>query len=187
MRDDTHVSDNGGNLSGGQRQRIALARAAYCRSDIYLMDQPFSALDAHTAKKVYRNLVGQGSMLNSKTRIVATDCQELIADADFVIELENGAVKYFGPGRSPYMSKIKLISSSISNSGDIDNSNVHAPKSTNKVLQIRTQDATDSTMQSDEQLIANKFLYMQEGGIKFLILGVALVFCSVGNNCNQEY
>jgi ABC-type multidrug transport system fused ATPase/permease subunit len=40
--------DAGVNLSGGQRQRLALARALYRRADIYLLDDPLSAVDTHT-------------------------------------------------------------------------------------------------------------------------------------------
>ena len=43
----------GTNLSGGQRQRIAIARAVYNDADIYLFDDPLSAVDAHVAKHLF--------------------------------------------------------------------------------------------------------------------------------------
>lgn len=47
--DMTEIGQRGLNMSGGQKQRIQLARAVYNDADIYLLDDPFSAVDAHTA------------------------------------------------------------------------------------------------------------------------------------------
>lgn len=47
--DMTEIGERGLNMSGGQKQRIQLARAVYNDADIYLLDDPFSAVDAHTA------------------------------------------------------------------------------------------------------------------------------------------
>lgn len=45
----TEIGQRGLNMSGGQKQRIQLARAVYNDADVYLLDDPFSAVDAHTA------------------------------------------------------------------------------------------------------------------------------------------
>lgn len=50
----TEIGERGINMSGGQKQRIQLARAMYADADIYLLDDPFSALDAHTAAKLFK-------------------------------------------------------------------------------------------------------------------------------------
>jgi ATP-binding cassette subfamily C (CFTR/MRP) protein 1 len=47
------IGDKGVNLSGGQRARISLARALYSDADIYLLDDPLSAVDAHVGKHLY--------------------------------------------------------------------------------------------------------------------------------------
>jgi ABC-type multidrug transport system fused ATPase/permease subunit len=52
--DQTEIGERGINLSGGQKQRIQLARALYKNSDIYLLDDPFSAVDAHTGSHLFR-------------------------------------------------------------------------------------------------------------------------------------
>lgn len=52
--DQTEIGERGINLSGGQKQRIQLARALYQDSDIYLLDDPFSAVDAHTGSQLFR-------------------------------------------------------------------------------------------------------------------------------------
>lgn len=52
--DQTEIGERGINLSGGQKQRVQLARAVYSDADIYLLDDPFSALDAHTAATLFK-------------------------------------------------------------------------------------------------------------------------------------
>ncbi|KAI3684201.1 hypothetical protein L6452_33422 [Arctium lappa] len=52
-RDLTEIGQRGINMSGGQKQRIQLARAVYNDADIYLLDDPFSAVDAHTAATLF--------------------------------------------------------------------------------------------------------------------------------------
>jgi ABC-type bacteriocin/lantibiotic exporter with double-glycine peptidase domain len=49
----TEIGQTGINLSGGQKQRIQLAGAIYNEANIYLLDDPFSAVDAHTAEVLF--------------------------------------------------------------------------------------------------------------------------------------
>ncbi len=49
----TYIGDKGVNLSGGQRARISLARAVYADADIYLLDDPLSAVDANVGRQLY--------------------------------------------------------------------------------------------------------------------------------------
>lgn len=49
----TQIGERGVNLSGGQKQRVQLARALYQNADVYLLDDPFSAVDAHTATSLF--------------------------------------------------------------------------------------------------------------------------------------
>lgn len=50
----TEIGEKGINLSGGQKARVSLARAVYADSDIILMDDPISALDANVKKKIFK-------------------------------------------------------------------------------------------------------------------------------------
>lgn len=52
--DQTIIGDRGINLSGGQKQRVQLARALYQDADVYLLDDPFSAVDAHTGSELFQ-------------------------------------------------------------------------------------------------------------------------------------
>lgn len=55
--DNTEIGEKGINLSGGQKQRISLARGVYAQTDIYLLDDPLSAVDAHVGKHIFENVV----------------------------------------------------------------------------------------------------------------------------------
>jgi len=66
----TEIGQRGINMSGGQKQRIQLARAVYNDADIYLLDDPFSAVDAHTAAALFNvrskhNKIGVFSIYNT--------------------------------------------------------------------------------------------------------------------------
>jgi ATP-binding cassette subfamily C (CFTR/MRP) protein 1 len=54
--DETEIGERGINLSGGQKQRVAIARAVYSRSDIYLFDDPLSAVDAHVGSHIFQKV-----------------------------------------------------------------------------------------------------------------------------------
>lgn len=56
------------NLSGGQRQRISLARAVYQDRDIYLLDDPLSAVDSHVAEHLFQKSIGPNSLIADKVR-----------------------------------------------------------------------------------------------------------------------
>ncbi|KAH7971518.1 hypothetical protein HPB49_025390 [Dermacentor silvarum] len=72
--DQTELGMRGVNLSGGQKQRINLARAVYQNADLYIMDDPLSAVDA-------------------QTRVLATNTLSLLPLTDMVIVLHEGRVK----------------------------------------------------------------------------------------------
>ena len=55
--DKAEIGENGGNLSGGQKQRISLARAVYNDADVYLLDDPLSAVDSKVAKHIFKNVI----------------------------------------------------------------------------------------------------------------------------------
>ncbi len=95
--DATEIGERGVNLSGGQRQRISLARAIYADADVYLLDDPLSALDAQVAHAVYDDAIL--GALKGKTRILATHRLEFVDRADRLIVLDGGVVVESGRPR----------------------------------------------------------------------------------------
>ena len=51
------------NLSGGQKQRVSLARACYAEADLYYLDDPLSAVDAHVGKHIFDHVIGPEGLL----------------------------------------------------------------------------------------------------------------------------
>jgi ABC-type multidrug transport system fused ATPase/permease subunit len=82
--DQTEVGERGISLSGGQKARLTLARAVYARADIYLLDDVLSAVDQHVGRHIINKVLGPSGILNSKTRILATNAITVLKEADFI-------------------------------------------------------------------------------------------------------
>ncbi|GLT55634.1 hypothetical protein SLA2020_287380 [Shorea laevis] len=92
--DQTVIGERGINLSGGQKQRIQIARALYQDADIYLFDDPFSAVDAHTGSHLFKEvLLG---ILKSKTVIYVTHQVEFLSAADLILVMKDGRITQAG-------------------------------------------------------------------------------------------
>ena len=71
MNADWCVVWQGINLSGGQKQRVSLARAVYQDADIYLLDDPLSAVDARVGRHIFNEVIGAEGLLRNKVRTLA--------------------------------------------------------------------------------------------------------------------
>ena len=71
--------------------RVSLARAAYSQSDIVLLDDPLSAVDAHVGKDILEHCIIQGPLAD-KTRILVTHAIPVLKHADYVYLMENGVI-----------------------------------------------------------------------------------------------
>lgn len=88
--DKTEIGERGINLSGGQKQRISLARAVYADQDIYLLDDPLSAVDAHVGKHIFEECIKKA--LKGKTIILVTHQLQYLEFCDEVVLLDEGEV-----------------------------------------------------------------------------------------------
>ena len=89
-RDSTEIGENGINLSGGQKQRVALARAVFQQADLYLLDDPLAALDAHVGADVFHSVISNKGILNTKTRILVTHNLWALKHVDRIIVIRDG-------------------------------------------------------------------------------------------------
>lgn len=94
--DKTELGANGINLSGGQKWRVTLARAIYSRASILIMDDIFSAVDAHVGRHIFEKCVA-GSICKGRTRILVTHHVALVqSKAKFIVELGEGTALHAG-------------------------------------------------------------------------------------------
>ncbi|KAH1048142.1 hypothetical protein J1N35_038926, partial [Gossypium stocksii] len=90
----TEIGQRGINMSGGQKQRIQLARAVYNDADVYLLDDPFSAVDAHTASVLFNDCVM--TALEKKTVILVTHQVEFPSQVDRILVMDGGQITQSG-------------------------------------------------------------------------------------------
>lgn len=90
--DETEIGEKGINLSGGQKQRVSLARAVYSQSDLLLLDDPLSAVDAHVGKHIFQNVIGPEGILKKETRVLVTHGIGYLPQVDDIIVLKDGKV-----------------------------------------------------------------------------------------------
>ncbi|GAV06290.1 hypothetical protein RvY_16304 [Ramazzottius varieornatus] len=93
--DATEIGERGINLSGGQKQRINIARAVYADADVYVLDDPLSAVDAHVAKHIFEHVIGPNGLLRGKSRLLVTHGAQFLPQADGVVFLRDGEMSAF--------------------------------------------------------------------------------------------
>lgn len=94
--DETEIGENGIGLSGGQASRVMLARAVYGRACTLILDDPLSAVDAHTAAHIHTKLL-RGPLCQNRTVILVTHQVQLVAQsAAKIVMLDHGKIQFDG-------------------------------------------------------------------------------------------
>ncbi|CAG7728120.1 unnamed protein product [Allacma fusca] len=94
--DKTEIGEKGINLSGGQKQRVSLARATYNDADVYLLDDPLSAVDSHVGKHIFDRVVGKHGLLRDKTRVIVTHGLTYLPQMDCIVVMNDGEISEVG-------------------------------------------------------------------------------------------
>lgn len=92
--DYTIIGERGISLSGGQRARINLARTIYRHADIYLLDDPLSAVDPHVGKHIFENCIKK--FLKDKICLLVTHQEQYLRGNDHVILMNMGRIEIQG-------------------------------------------------------------------------------------------
>lgn len=93
--DATIVGEQGSSLSGGQKARVNLARAIYKQSDIYLLDDPLSAVDTHVGKHIFEKCVKE--FLGDKICVLVTHQLQYLKNVKHVVLMNRGKIEAHGP------------------------------------------------------------------------------------------
>ncbi|XP_023170245.2 probable multidrug resistance-associated protein lethal(2)03659 isoform X2 [Drosophila hydei] len=92
--DKTIVGERGASLSGGQKARISLARAVYRKADVYLLDDPLSAVDTHVGRHLFEKCMRE--FLRRKLVILVTHQLQFLEHADLIVIMDKGRVLDIG-------------------------------------------------------------------------------------------
>eukprot|EP00123_Amoebidium_parasiticum_P018050 comp24080_c0_seq1/m.43365 comp24080_c0_seq1/g.43365 ORF comp24080_c0_seq1/g.43365 comp24080_c0_seq1/m.43365 type:complete len:1444 (-) comp24080_c0_seq1:309-4640(-) len=95
--DRTMIGERGVTLSGGQKARVSLARAVYSQADVFLSDDPLSALDAHTGREVFDMVFSKKGIMAHSARILVTHAVQYLARVDRVVVIAEGTIAFNGP------------------------------------------------------------------------------------------
>ena len=91
---DTIIGERGINISGGQKARISLARAIYSQADIYLLDDPLSAVDPQVANDIFSQCI-QG-YLKDKLVVLVTHQLQFLKSCEKILIIKNNKQFAFG-------------------------------------------------------------------------------------------
>jgi ABC-type multidrug transport system fused ATPase/permease subunit len=134
----SNVGSDGISLSGGQKQRVSLARALYLQTDLLVLDDIFSGLDADTEDQVFRRVFGSAGLLRQRqaTVVLCTHSINHLPAADHIIVLGGGSIVEQGSfdtlmAHGGYVHRLKSWESSLNKSSaekPSSKSATHKPK-----------------------------------------------------------
>ena len=176
-KDLTEIGEKGVNLSGGQKARISLARLIYNEPDIYLFDEPISAVDANVGQKIMENCIIK--YLQGKTRIIVTHALNYLKYMDKILYMKSGKIEWSGNYQEiqnqPFYSKL-LIEKDLNNNINeeySDNNSYDTIEVNDKIVKL-----TKEEKQSHKGIKFSVYLdycrYM--GGICFMI-SIIFIMC----------
>uniref|UniRef100_A0A670ZSW7 ABC-type glutathione-S-conjugate transporter n=1 Tax=Pseudonaja textilis TaxID=8673 RepID=A0A670ZSW7_PSETE len=173
----TEIGEKGINLSGGQKQRVSLARAVYSNADIYLLDDPLSAVDAHVGRHIFDKVLGPEGLLQNKTRILVTHNLSFLAQVDDIVVLEAGTVTERG-SYSTLLANSGSFAQLLNTYGN-QQDNIHEEEAMGKVI---TKDTRKKSKIHNEAPNAVKlFTYLRY----FRAIGWGLSICILISNIGQ--
>ncbi|KAG8182122.1 hypothetical protein JTE90_002616 [Oedothorax gibbosus] len=161
--DKTEIGEKGVNLSGGQKLRVNLAQAVYQDNNIYLLDDPLSAVDVHVKKSLFKNVIGNEGILKDKTRILVTHDVSILKDVDLIVSMKEGKIDEVGTyneliSHNGSFTKFMKEHSKMKDEDEVEKS-IHLP-----AISANTNDEDE-----DELLIGGGDLIGNEGDCQLLI------------------
>lgn len=181
--DMTNIGSDGITLSGGQKQRVSLARALYLQSDLLVLDDIFSGLDADTEEQVFRQVFGPDGLLRRRrtTVVLCTHSIRHLPVADYIIALGDGTVVEQGTfdelmARDGYIQRLGLRGGSESDTSS------EAALSTNRSVNPEAEELNNTStnavsMEPDRgelRQIGDRTVYKHY----FKSMGIFLAICS---------
>ncbi|XP_043529381.1 ATP-binding cassette sub-family C member 4-like [Frieseomelitta varia] len=184
--DQTIVGERGSSLSGGQKARINLARSLYRQADIYLLDDPLSAVDTHVSKYLFEECMQR--YLAGKTRILATHQLQYVKNVDTIILVEQGKVTVFSHfqdllNQRPKYAELLAAKSESPEDSSLEKSSMKRQFSTSSTKSRSLEASTAGTDDEEENENSEKFNDNLEGNTRGVIKGpIFLRYFQTGTN-----
>lgn len=192
--DKTLVGEKGNTLSGGQKARVNLARCIYKEADIYLLDDPLSAVDANVGKHLYEKCIKQ--FLSNKICVLVTHQLQYLKNSDKIIIMKDGKIEMTG-------SYVELKKSGLDFAKVMEEFQEEAEED-KRMKSIKSKasiydepiddDDEDQTIEKELQekgtiKAATYYQYLRAGGgiFSMLILGFLFILCQVVANGGEYY
>uniref|UniRef100_A0A1X7TPR4 ABC transmembrane type-1 domain-containing protein n=1 Tax=Amphimedon queenslandica TaxID=400682 RepID=A0A1X7TPR4_AMPQE len=191
--DMTEIGEKGINLSGGQKQRVSLARAVYQESDVYLLDDPLSAVDSHVGKHIFDNVIGPEGLLKDKVRFLVTHDVRFLSQSNKIIVMNNGSIDEVGNyfdlmERNESFSEILTKYRSTDRSDEKKQNIVSLAKQSTSVLKKYTKETiiySDEETQIGTVKMSVIFTYINSYTFTMFFVDMVLSSLSVGGNVSQ--
>ncbi|KAL8672957.1 MAG: hypothetical protein Q9168_002590 [Polycauliona sp. 1 TL-2023] len=188
--DMTEIGERGITVSGGQKQRLNIARAIYFDSDIILMDDPLSAVDAHVGRHIFDNAIC--GLLRNKCRILATHQLHVLNRCDRIIWIEEGKIETIDTfdnlinHNAAFQRMMASTAQEVKQKDDVDEDDEEEDKKDAKKRKVSKRGA--ALMQQEERAVRSVPWSVYESYIKAsgtILNGPLLIFlliCSQGAN-----
>lgn len=178
--DKTIVGERGTSLSGGQKARINLARAIYRKADIYLLDDPLSAVDSHVGRHLFNECIKKVS--ETKITILITHQIQYLQDADKIILMDKGKVSAVGDYDTLSKSGLdftKLLATTEEESEEKQQKNVQRQVSKMSTVSESSENAKRASVLSHRSIVDEEVVNAEkrdEGSISFDVCILKHVF-----------
>ncbi|GBP41924.1 Probable multidrug resistance-associated protein lethal(2)03659 [Eumeta japonica] len=185
--DCTLVTERGVNLSGGQRARINLARAVYRQADIYLLDDPLSAVDAHVGRQLFDECIN--GHLRHATRVLVTHQLHYLKAADHIVVLDKGRIEAHGS----YNDVMKQIKESTilqdSNESKIDLQSSKKGPILKENFEIKSKENIDNSKGkiSGGMKWTVLFHYLKFSGLRRIIIAIFILMATYSTGMAADY
>ena len=187
----TEIGEKGIGLSGGQKARLAIARAIYSEADIYLFDDPLSALDAYVGMKIFKEVII--NYLSNKTRVIATHVLQYVSFTQRTIYMNQGKIEWFGNIHELENQEFyKKFVENLQNKKKSPNNGSNENQNTNLTINLSEEASHIVRTTKDEKQKKGRIkmkvrwnLYLFGGGITYL-LSIILINCTMENLRSRE-
>ena len=149
----THIGQRGVSLSGGQQARICLARALYADADIFLLDDPFSAVDVQVGSHLFKECIL--GLLSEKICVLVTHQHQFLTGVDTIFVMEQGTIachgKYNELQNKDILSKIVIVGKEKERKESFSNSRYLRRRLTNMSLVLSTDEGAHNDLAEEDE------------------------------------